>query len=91
MTTILKTTLTITLCTMLKLMLSPLAYAQNNNKSTTPKPTIGNVEYGKHDRQKLDFWKASSKTPTPIIIYFHGGGFKKGDKNQIRRSITVQE
>ena len=28
----------------------------------------------------LDFYKAESATPTPVVFYIHGGGWKTGDK-----------
>ena len=37
------------------------------------------MSYGSHALQKLDFWKSS--TPgAPLVIYVHGGGWKRGDK-----------
>jgi len=47
-----------------------------------PKPFAANVAYGKHERQVLDFWKAESATPTPLLFYIHGGGWQGGDKNR---------
>jgi len=48
------------------------------------KPDLRNVPYGKHPRHVLDFYKAKSDKPTPIVIYIHGGGFKAGDKKRVR-------
>ena len=45
-----------------------------------PKPTLANVAYGKHERQVLDFWKAESASPTPLLFCIHGGGWMGGDK-----------
>jgi acetyl esterase/lipase len=39
-----------------------------------------NVPYGKHPRQILDFYPASSDKPTPVVFYIHGGGWQGGDK-----------
>jgi len=47
-------------------------------------PTEENVKYGEHERNVLDFFRAESDTPTPVLIYFHGGGFVGGDKNKIQ-------
>ena len=53
-------------------------------------PTHENVAYDtKHKRNVLDFWKASSEKPTPVVIFFHGGGFRGGDKKQIRKNPIV--
>lgn len=69
------------------------AKAQDNNKKRTapaataaqqqPQPTLANVPYGAHERQVLDFWKAESKTPTPVLFYIHGGGWVNGDKSRL--------
>ena len=39
-----------------------------------------NVPYGSHERQVLDFYPAKSDTPTPVVFYIHGGGWRGGDK-----------
>lgn len=51
-----------------------------------PAPTFKNIRYSKKfKRSVLDFWKADSKKNTPLIVFFHGGGFKAGDKAAFRR------
>lgn len=35
--------------------------------------------YGSEPLQRLDFWKSKS-TSAPLIIFVHGGGWKRGDK-----------
>jgi len=45
-----------------------------------PKPTHGNVAYGKHPRQVLDFYRARSESSTPVLFFVHGGGWMTGDK-----------
>jgi len=42
------------------------------------------VSYGSHPRNVLDFWKAESDKPTPVVIFIHGGGFRNGDKSKIQ-------
>ena len=37
-----------------------------------PKPTLSEVPYGTHERQVLDFWKANSEKPTPLVFVIHG-------------------
>ncbi len=46
-------------------------------------PTARDVPYGPHPRQMLDFWQAQSDQPTPVLVYFHGGGFVGGSKGSI--------
>ncbi len=47
------------------------------------KPTAANVAYGTHERQVLDFWKAESARPTPVVFHIHGGGWVAGDKASV--------
>ncbi len=46
-------------------------------------PTHANVAYGKHERQVLDFYKAKSDNPAPVVFYIHGGGWVSGDKARV--------
>ncbi len=45
-----------------------------------PKPTLADVPYGTHPKQVLDFYKAESATPTPVVFHIHGGGWMGGNK-----------
>jgi acetyl esterase/lipase len=49
-----------------------------------PAPTLENIPYGTHERQVLDFYKADSSKPTPLVFYIHGGGWVNGDKSSVR-------
>jgi acetyl esterase/lipase len=52
-----------------------------------PEPDWANLRYGPHDRNVLDLWKAKPQSgaagPTPVVVFFHGGGFRQGDKSSI--------
>ncbi|MDF1814058.1 MAG: DUF1080 domain-containing protein [Verrucomicrobiales bacterium] len=50
-----------------------------------PKPTLSEVRYGEHERHVLDFWKAESATPTPLVFVIHGGGWVGGSKERLQR------
>ena len=39
-------------------------------------PTQKAVSYGPHPRQFLDFYQAKSSSPTPVVIYIHGGSWE---------------
>lgn len=52
------------------------------------KPTYADVDYGPHERNQLDFYKAHSDRPTPLIVYIHGGGFVGGDKKSISPAMV---
>ncbi len=43
-----------------------------------------NVPYGPHDRNVLDFYKADSDASTPVLVFFHGGGFTGGNKKLMK-------
>ena len=49
-----------------------------------PKPTLADVAYGEHPKQVLDFWKAESSQPTPLLFFIHGGGWMGGSKSRVR-------
>ncbi len=54
-------------------------------KSTPKNPpaTEANVRYGEHERNVLDFWKAETDKPAPLLFFIHGGGWQNGDKSGI--------
>lgn len=56
---------------------------------------LRDVKYDtKHERNVLDFWPALEKgdSPNPVYVWFHGGGFKNGDKSQLenRMKSTIE-
>lgn len=50
------------------------------------KATFSNESYGPHERNNFDIWLAKSETPTPLVIFIHGGGFIGGDKSRYYES-----
>jgi acetyl esterase/lipase len=54
-----------------------------------PAPTYEDVAYGPHERQRIDFWKAESARPAPVVLLIHGGGFVNGDKTQFRKGGLI--
>ncbi|WDI44207.1 alpha/beta hydrolase [Bremerella sp. P1] len=52
---------------------------------------VANVAYGEHKLQRFDLWPVpDAKGPTPLVIFIHGGGFRGGDKSQVR-SGTIEK
>jgi hypothetical protein len=49
-------------------------------RQSEPAPTHADVSYGPDASNKLDFWRAKSDAPTPLVVFIHGGGFRGGDK-----------
>jgi acetyl esterase len=60
---------------------------QRPTRPQPPKPDHSNVSYGPHERNVLDVWLAKSDTPMPLVVYYHGGGFRGGDKRTINVSL----
>ena len=52
-------------------------------------PTHANVKYGPHERNVIDFWKGKSDKPTPVFVFFHGGGFRAGDKSRYNQAFLA--
>jgi len=50
---------------------------------TGPPPTMADVAYGTDPRQILDFWKADTSAPAPLLFYIHGGGWQGGEKRTV--------
>lgn len=78
----------VALCT-LAASLAPL-FGQTSAPAIKPPPapprppTMANVPYGSHERQVLDFYKATSAKPTPLLFFIHGGGWVAGDKAGVK-------
>lgn len=52
-------------------------------------PTEADVPYGSHARQVVDFFKAPSDRPTPLVLFIHGGGWVNGDKSGVQNSLDI--
>ncbi|MBI4626390.1 MAG: alpha/beta hydrolase fold domain-containing protein [Verrucomicrobia bacterium] len=59
-------------------------------KAEATPPTFTDVPYGPHFRQTIDFWRARSNRPTPLVYYIHGGGWAADDKSEIHRHLDVR-
>ncbi len=62
----------------------PAATAAATNKNIEVyaiEPTMKDVAYGVHPKQKLHFWKAASDKPTPVLFFIHGGGWTGGNRS----------
>jgi acetyl esterase/lipase len=78
-------------CCLAMLTVSQSAHAQNPKKNapvyaaTVPNPTESGVRYGDHEKHVLDFWRAKSVQPTPLVFVIHGGGWMGGSKERLDR------
>jgi len=57
------------------------ARAKIKASRTGTAPTFTDVAYGPDESNKIDFWKANTATPAPLVVFIHGGGFRHGDKS----------
>ena len=71
----------------LLLLAAPVCLAQQRAK---PAPTHKDVAYGPHERNVIDIWLADSPTPTPLVLYIHGGGFRGGRKESLAANALQQ-
>jgi acetyl esterase/lipase len=59
-----------------------------------PPPAHPNVHYGPHERNVLDVWRAKPARGqaggTPLIVFFHGGGFRQGDKSGVPARLVLK-
>jgi acetyl esterase len=59
-----------------------------------PEPDFANIRYGPHERNVLDLWRAKPRSgkvgPTPLVVFFHGGGFRLGDKSSVPGWLVVK-
>ena len=54
-------------------------------------PTESNIAYGTHPRHVFDFWKADPDQPTPVLVFWHGGGFAGGNKSVIQNRPLLSD
>ena len=43
------------------------------------------VAYGEHDDQRLDVYALNDAKRAPVMVYVHGGGWRRGDKSAVGR------
>ena len=55
--------------------------------ASIPAPTLTSVKYGDKRRNVLDFWRAPSDTPTPVVVSIHGGGWNGGSKEDLAKYV----
>ncbi len=70
-------------CLLVCLLAALVSDLAGQEKKPALQPTLANVAYGTHERQVLDFYRAKSDQPTPVVFFIHGGGWVRGDKSGI--------
>src|ERR1700722_13291658 len=59
--------------------------------ATELNPDRAGIAYGTDPLQTFDLWLPKPVTgPVPVLIFFHGGGFIRGDKQPARGTVLVR-
>ncbi len=76
----------------LVLLLCLIAHGEKESgyHESVPKPTQADVRYGDHERHVMDFWKADSNEPAPLVFVIHGGGWSGGEKERAHRFADIK-
>lgn len=45
------------------------------------------LAYGKHERQRLDLYRSAAAKDAPVMVYIHGGGWRRGDKRGVGEKV----
>jgi acetyl esterase/lipase len=69
------------------LLLLPACFLPAQERIQVPPPDHADVRYGPHERNVLDVWLAKSAGPAPLAVYYHGGGFRGGDKRTVNPQL----
>lgn len=54
--------------------------AEQNARAATQPVSVADAAYGDHPRQMLDLYLPDTDAPAPVLLFVHGGGFIRGDK-----------
>ena len=57
------------------------------DRAARPAPDAAELRYGPHARNVMDLWLTGGARPAPFVIYYHGGGFRQGDKSSIGAAL----
>ena len=72
----------------LALIVLGMPTASGQGQAVKIAPTEADVRYGPAARNVLDFYQAEADSPTPLIVYIHGGGFVGGDKKSTQPEMV---
>ncbi len=64
--------------------------SRRQGQEALPAPAVSDEHYGPHRLQVFDLWQPTTKTPAPIVLFIHGGGFRGGDKRMMSKRFLEQ-
>ncbi|MCL6249630.1 alpha/beta hydrolase [Altererythrobacter sp. KTW20L] len=70
----------------LALVTQPVATAAQSRRADS---TVQTLAYGSDEEQVLDYWPGA-RADAPLVVFVHGGGWKRGDKNMMRGSDKLR-
>ncbi len=65
-----------------------MAQRMEGRSQEAPVPGKSDIAYGADPLQHLDFWRAKGPD-APLVIFVHGGGWKRGDKSNATGTAKV--
>jgi acetyl esterase/lipase len=65
------------------MLLAVVSNACGQGRPPLPSPAHSDVRYGPYTQNTLDIWTPIAERPTPLVVYYHGGGFYTGDKRTL--------
>lgn len=87
-----KTVLIIGAATLAMIQAAPLPAQPQQQRlaARTADRDVSTLSYGADPLQTLDFYRASAAR-APLVVFVHGGGWKRGDKNMMRGSDKLKD
>lgn len=67
----------------------PASTVAQSRRAARADPALQTLAYGSDRLQTLDYW-AGETANAPLVVFVHGGGWKRGDKNMMRGSDKLE-
>lgn len=65
------------------------AQSRRAERAARADPALQTLAYGRDRLQTLDYW-AGTTANAPLVVFVHGGGWKRGDKTMMRGSAKLE-
>ncbi|MEO5706516.1 MAG: alpha/beta hydrolase [Alteraurantiacibacter sp.] len=67
----------------------PVSTIAQSRRAARADPAMQTLAYGNDRLQSLDYW-AGETANAPLVVFVHGGGWKRGDKTMMRGSDKLE-